>query len=154
MQRNTVLIILKKVIKRSMFRMLAAVILFTIFIPTIQAQRFTVHGTVTDQKSGEQLIAASIFDMISLDGANSNNYGFYSLSLKQGKIKLKCAYVGYEEKLIEFALNKDTLINIQLNQGLTLQEVEIVSSREERIESSTRMSTIDVPMEQIKKVPA
>lgn len=137
-----------------MFRMLAAVILFTIFIPTIQAQRFTVHGTVTDQKSGEQLIAASIFDMISLDGANSNNYGFYSLSLKQGKIKLKCAYVGYEEKLIEFVLNKDTLINIQLNQGLTLQEVEIVSSREERIERSTRMSTIDVPIEQIKKVPA
>ncbi|MBK6823759.1 MAG: hypothetical protein IPG87_12475 [Saprospiraceae bacterium] len=97
------------------------------------------------------MIAASIFDMISLDGANSNNYGFYSLSLKQGKIKLKCAYVGYEEKLIEFALNKDTLINIQLNQGLTLQEVEIVSSREERIERSTRMSTIDVPIEQIKK---
>ncbi|HOJ91724.1 MAG TPA: hypothetical protein PLH86_11520, partial [Saprospiraceae bacterium] len=41
----------------------------------------TIYGTITDGNTGEQMISAIVFDQNSLLGTNSNNYGFYSLSL-------------------------------------------------------------------------
>ncbi|MBK9993085.1 MAG: TonB-dependent receptor plug domain-containing protein [Saprospiraceae bacterium] len=135
---------------------------FVIFIFFIQLpiqnsfaqNRHTIHGTITDTNSSEQLISAIVFDQKSNEGTSSNNFGFYSISLPRGEVKLKCQYVGYEPKIISLFLTKDTLINIQLVSGLNLKEVQIISSKEEQIDRSTRMSTIDVPIEQIKKVPA
>ncbi len=114
----------------------------------------TIYGTITDGNTGEQMISAIVFDQNSLLGTNSNNYGFYSLSLPVGKVSLKYQYIGFEPSLINLILTKDTIINIGLVSGLTLSEVQISSNKEEKIDRSTRMSTIDVPLEQIKKVPA
>ncbi|MGB3132467.1 MAG: carboxypeptidase-like regulatory domain-containing protein, partial [Saprospiraceae bacterium] len=64
----------------------------------------TIYGTITDGNTGEQMISAIVFDQNSLLGTNSNNYGFYSLSLPVGKVSLKYQYIGFEPSLINLIL--------------------------------------------------
>ncbi len=117
-------------------------------------QKFTISGYITDSESGEQLIAANIFSIKTLQGTNSNTYGFYSLTLPKAKVQLKVSYVGYGEQVFDMDLTKDIELNIKLKPSVALQEVEIVATKAERIEQRSQMSRIDVPIQQIKKIPA
>ena len=132
------------------------VFFFTLFCfsPSSYSQKkHVIHGTITDAVSGEQLFSAIVFDGLSKQGTGSNPYGFYSITLPEGKVSLKYQYVGYEPINIEFFLGQDTLLNVGLKSGIELQEVTVVASKNEKIDRSTRMSTIEVPIEQIKKLP-
>jgi TonB-dependent Receptor Plug Domain/CarboxypepD_reg-like domain len=117
-------------------------------------QKFTISGYIRDAESKEELISASIFDKKSGKGTVSNNYGFFSLTLPAGKVSLKGSYVGYENFLQEINLRKDVELEILLRPASILQEVEITATKAEKIEESSQMSKIDVPIEQIKKIPA
>ena len=46
---------------------------------------FTISGYVQDDETGENLIGVSIYDKLSLKGTVTNQYGFYSLTLEEGK---------------------------------------------------------------------
>ena len=117
-------------------------------------QKYTISGYVTDSESSEQLISANLFSIKSLEGTNSNTYGFYSLTLPKGKVQIKVSYVGYQEQVFELDLNKDLKMDFKLKPSVTLQEVQVTATKAERIEQRSQMSRIDVPIEQIKKVPA
>lgn len=58
-------------------------------------KEITISGFIYDKESHETLISANIFDQISFQGAVSNNFGFYSLTLPPGRIVLRPSYVGY-----------------------------------------------------------
>ncbi len=60
----------------------------------LAAQKFTISGFIYDSASSEPLIAASVSSVT--QGAATNNYGFYSISLPQGTVILEYGYVGYE----------------------------------------------------------
>lgn len=136
-------------------KMTRPILFLLLFLPFCAgAQKYTIHGVIRDKASGESLIAAGVYDRNSLAGANTNSYGFYSLTLPAGKVRLRYFYLGYEDVLLEFELNRDTTLDLRLSAGVQLQEVEITAGREESIERTTRMSTVDLPVDQIKKVPA
>jgi hypothetical protein len=118
------------------------------------AQKHTISGNVKDQKSGENLIGASIFNTKTSQGTTTNTYGFYSLTLPGDSINIRSSYVGYETRIIKFLLRNDTTLNIELLNGSQLQEVVINASTEDEIQNTTRMGTIDIPIEQIKSMPA
>ena len=118
------------------------------------AQKYTISGTIKDAASGEYLIGASIYSIHSREGTTANNYGFYSITLARDSIQLNISYVGYEQQIVSFLLSKDTTINFALTSGTTLQEVVISGTAEDQIQETTRMGTIDVPLEQIKSMPA
>ncbi len=119
-----------------------------------QNQRYTISGYVQDATSGEKLIAANVFDLKSLSGNVTNNYGFYSLTLPQDTVYLSVSYIGYETVVLPFYLQKDTVLNIQLKSELELDVVEVVAGKLDRIEEQTQMSQVNVPIEQIKKIPS
>jgi outer membrane cobalamin receptor len=119
-----------------------------------QAQKFTISGSVKAKNSGEHLIGASIYNMTSAQGTTANNYGFYSMTLPRDSVHLRISYVGHEPLILRFFLSKDTTLNIGLNDGTQLKEVVITGTSEDQIQESTRMGTIDVPIEQIKAMPA
>jgi hypothetical protein len=119
-----------------------------------QAQKFTISGAVRDQSSGEDLIGASIYNVRSGQGTTANNYGFFSITLPKDSIRLHVSFVGYESRVIKFFLSKDTTLQINLANGTLLNEVVVTSTAEDRIQESTRMGTIDIPIEQIKALPA
>lgn len=118
------------------------------------AQKYTISGYISDQETGEQLIAANVLEQKSAAGAITNTYGFFSLTLPTDSVYLSFSYIGYESQTIALLLNEDKTINIQLASALSLQTVEVVGEKFQKIEETSQMSRIEVPVEQIKKVPA
>jgi outer membrane receptor for ferrienterochelin and colicin len=51
-------------------------------------------------------------------------------------------------------LNKDITLDVALSNAVELSTVEVVGSKIDRIEEETQMSRVEIPVEQIKKVPA
>jgi outer membrane receptor for ferrienterochelin and colicin len=118
----------------------------------ISAQKYTLSGYVEDAKSGERLIAATVYDEISKTGVVANVYGFYSLTLPQGLVRIQCSYVGYQSTVIEFDLNKDTLLRFSLQPSLMLREVVISAGKESQVEQS-QMSVVELPIQIVKSLP-
>lgn len=116
-------------------------------------RRFTISGYLTDKSSQETLIGANIFENNHREGTTTNAYGFYSITLPEGKSNLAFSYIGYESTNKELELLKDTLINIELKSNTLLQEVVIEGSRQETGLKSTQMGAIDIPIEHIKNTP-
>jgi hypothetical protein len=118
------------------------------------AQKHTISGYVSDRKTQERLIGATVYDANSKLGTVTNAYGFFSLTLPQDSVKIFASYIGFAAQRKSFFLNENKTININLAPDNDLKTVEIVASREEGIEERSRMSTINIPIEQIKKIPA
>lgn len=121
----------------------------------LHAQKVTLNGYIKDADTGEDLIYATIFAKESNSGTNSNEYGFYSLSLNKGSYTLLINYTGYAQKLIEIDLEKDTTMNISLTGGDILIDsaVVITARRNNANVEDTKMGTIELQMDQIKKLP-
>ena len=113
----------------------------------------TVSGLITDAASGETLIGAGA--TVGKDGAVTNNFGFYSLSVPKssGKVEISYSYVGYTTQTISVPAQKDTTVNVTLVPGASLQEAVVTAQKESGIEA-TKMSAIEVPIAAIKSAPA
>lgn len=121
---------------------------------TIHAQKFTISGSIKDEESGEHLIGANIYNLGTNQGTAANNYGFFSLTLNGDSVRLRVSYIGYSPKTINFFLAQDTVINIGLSNSSLLEEVVVTGTVEDKIQESSRMGTMDIPIEQIKAMPA
>lgn len=122
----------------------------------LQAQKVTINGYITDKKSGERLLGASVFFEAQNIGSTSNAYGFYSLTLPESKdsVELKVSYVGYAAFSQKLVLDKDITLNIELETVKDLAAVTVVASKKGSIQNRTQMSSIDLPIETIKSLPA
>ena len=130
-------------------------ILFCSLLTTaLFAQKYTISGYISDQDNGEKLIAANILDQKSLAGTVTNTYGFFSLTLPKDSVVLSFSYIGFESKEIKLYLDKDIDLEIDLSSSVSLAVVEVVGEKLDKIEESSQMSRIEIPVEQIKKVPA
>ena len=116
------------------------------------AQNATVSGTITDAKTGETLIGATVVDTRSGKGTVTNVYGHFSLTLRRDSVDLKVTYVGYEPQFFQFRLDKNREVNVKLSSSVTLDEVVITAERTGDTRSS-QMSAVVVPVEKLKAVP-
>lgn len=87
--------------------------------------KFTISGYVL-QKNGEPLINATIRDVESKTGTLSNEYGFFSLTLLEGKHTLRITYIGFGEKVESVDLNRNILLKVYLKEDYSLDEVLVV----------------------------
>ncbi|MEO8771647.1 MAG: TonB-dependent receptor [Ferruginibacter sp.] len=126
------------------------------FCTAIQAQKkYTISGYIKDGATGETLINATIALDKNAKGINSNQYGFYSITLNAGTYTLITSYIGYAAQAITIKLSADTLLNIDLKSGVTLsQEVIVTSRKRDNNVKTAQMGKISLPIEQIKSVPA
>ena len=119
----------------------------------IAQPKVTISGKVTDRASGETLINATVLDQNSGLGTVTNNYGFYSLTLPEGEIKLLCSYVGYTPSVQEFDLHKDIQLNIDLTGNKELDEIMVTATRSHRSDM-VQTSRIELPMSIVQKLPS
>ena len=93
-------------------------------------RKVTISGLILDAASGETLIGAGVTS--GKDGAVTNNFGFYSLSIpgKDDKVSVTYSYVGYTTKTISIRVQKDTTINVRLSPGASLEEAIVTAQRE------------------------
>lgn len=135
--------------------------LFTLLVLTIAyttafAQtKFTLNGYIRDSLSGESVIGATIAVNGQSKGVASNQYGFYSITLDQGKYIISITHVSYQTKIIEVNLN----LNLNLNPDLvprsaTSEAVIVYSRRRDANVKNAQMGKIDLSIEKIKNIPA
>ena len=130
----------------------AALLLFS-FFPAM-AQKATLNGYVTDKKTGERLLGASIFFVGKNLGTTSNAFGFYSITIPADSAEVSFSYSGYHTEVRKISLLHDQTLNIELELSKALDEVIVKTSRREAIQNRTQMSTIDLPITTIKSLPA
>ncbi|MFN0274293.1 MAG: TonB-dependent receptor [Chitinophagales bacterium] len=130
-------------------------LIITVFVFRVSSQTFTISGYISDEETGEKLIGATIYDVKSEQGTVTNEYGFYSFTLLQDSVQLIFSYIGYSSQKQNIYLSGDQQQNIKLTASLELETVVIsAEDKEEKIQQRTQMSTIDIPIETIKSLPA
>ena len=72
------------------------ILMLVVAMSDVLAQSYTISGTIRDASSGETLISATVYDMVSGKGALTNAQGRYSLTLPKGKVVVHISYVGYQ----------------------------------------------------------
>jgi hypothetical protein len=128
-------------------------ILFTSFANLAQ-QKSTISGYLTDAKSGEALIGAKVYIPSLKVGAETNTYGFYSLTVEKGTYTIEFRFTGLDTYSKVFDLSKDVSFNYEM--GTTekqLEEVVISAKKGENI-NSTKIGQIELDVEKIKTLPA
>jgi outer membrane receptor protein involved in Fe transport len=129
-----------------------------LFLLTTHAQQstnsFTISGLVMESGSAETLPGVVIVCADPNVGTVSNAFGFYSLTLPQGTREITFSFVGFTAVESTIDLTKDTELNVSLSNVASTGEVEIIAEKEERISEDSRMSTISIPIDQIKNIPA
>lgn len=128
--------------------------IFVSFI-TYAQNKFTVSGYVKDAKSGESLIGANVYIKEILKGTTTNQYGFFSITLPQGKYTLVVSFIGFEEFSQQIDLTKDQRLNINLkDKSITTKEVVITGERSDKNTQSSDMGRMELEMEKVKTLPA
>jgi len=137
-----------------MIKLFLLIPLVAISITAMAQQKFTISGTITDAATNEALIGANTVELSTYKGTVTNNYGFYSLTLPAGKIKVAFSFVGYETLNKEINLTGDQKIDVALVARNELQEIEVVATKANERLSTTQMSRFDMPIDKIKSLPA
>ena len=117
----------------------------------------TISGYIKDTLSGETLIGANVYLAANNNtGTVSNTYGFYSITLPTGLHTLVFSYVGFQQKAIAVNLQANMTINVNLSEGIAMKEVVVEAKAEAEDDNveSTSMGRVNLPVEQIKMIPA
>ncbi len=117
------------------------------------AQKVSLSGYVRDSANGESIIACTIYIKEAAQGAQSNNYGFYSVTVPPGLYTVIYSFVGYAQlvKTIDLRDGNKTF-NAELRPTTTLKEVEVTGRKDEHVKN-TEMGTITLSMAKIKTLP-
>ena len=119
----------------------------------LSQETYNLSGYIIDQKNGETLIGANIYNQTSKTGTTSNEYGYFSINIPQGQNTLKCSYIGYINETLQINIKSDSTHTFNLSaQAQNLKEVKLTS--EESSVKSVQNSVINIPVKQVKKMPA
>ncbi len=131
-------------------------LLLLTFISQAQSGRVTISGYVRESGSGESLPGVTILVPTLQKGTTTNTYGFYSLTLPASdSLEVVVSSIGFQSQSQDLSLTKDLELNWQLlASNAELKEVVVAGSYQARESQKVQMSTISVPVEQMKDVPA
>jgi hypothetical protein len=118
-------------------------------------QKHTLSGTVKSKKTGETIIGASIRVASQGGGTNSNEYGFYSITLPGGTYTFEISALGKKSDTLRVELTKDTAATIYLADEPKNYEVAVVrgNAPKGRSISGTQTGVERLSMKDIKNIP-
>lgn len=133
---------------------LLSFLIFICLITNLYSQKkYTISGYITDKNNGESIIGANIYSKLIGKGVSSNTYGFYSLTVEEGEHEIVYSFIGYKNISKIINLQKDINYDIEFDvSSVNVQEVEVTG--EANIVEKTQTSVIDIPIQQIKTIPA
>ncbi|MFN7116910.1 MAG: SusC/RagA family TonB-linked outer membrane protein [Saprospiraceae bacterium] len=117
-------------------------------VAMLLAQR-TIRGTITDQ-AGEPLIGASVLAKGTTIGTVTDIDGTYSLALPEGASILVVSYTGFTSQ--EVTIGASDVIDISLQQGITLEEAVVTALGIQRSEKSVPYSVQTVDSEKLNTI--
>ena len=119
-----------------------------------QAGTFTVRGRVTDASTGEYVLGANVIVDGQSQGASTNIYGFYSLTLPKGPATLTCSFIGYAPTVKNLDGARDVEWNVELApQSVAVDAATVVGTAGQNTES-TNLGKAEVAIATIQRLPA
>ena len=91
--------------------------------------KFTIKGYLSEAHSGEALINANVYDEATMKGSYTNEFGFFSITLPEGKYTIVSSYTGYQERRDTVLLFENISMYLNLKSGNDLEIVEVVGER-------------------------
>jgi hypothetical protein len=122
---------------------------------TFASTKHSISGTITDNSTGESLIGASVIvtELVGT-GATTNAYGYYSLTLPEGKYTLMVSYLGYKTISTTVSFTENKQISFKLEpETRQLNDVEIIALRKNHNITSTEMGAEKLEIKEISKIP-
>lgn len=132
---------------------ITAVLLLLTTVTAYAQNKVTLSGYIKDAKSGESMIAANIYIKELQIGAQTNTYGFYSITVPAGSYTIIYSYVGYATITETVSMIDNVKKNVELKSETTMKEVEVTSRRQDENIKGTSMGTVSLTAEKIKKLP-
>ncbi len=129
--------------------------LITFFAQAQSTTRFSVSGTIVDEKN-TPIVGAAIVDSDNTStGTISDNNGAYKLNLRSGTYSISVSCLGYEDATRSITLTKSTIENFTLQSDAKKIEEVVVSSRrlDDRI-NSVQIGAEKIVISEISKTPA
>lgn len=111
-------------------------------------RNYTISGHVCDE-GGESLINVTIVDLTNQRGTLTNEHGFFSITLPEGKHKLRFSYIGYKDIVKELDLKADCTATISMKESDTsLGEVLVVADLNDPLHT-TQTGKVSLTTEQL-----
>lgn len=135
------------------FCILSLFIFLSIF--SFAQKKQTINGYVKDSLSGETLRGATISDPGTGSAIQTNNYGYFSLTLPENIFNIQVSFVGYETKIIHVDSFSAHTFTIYLSPvSYNLQQVIISSKKRESNVQTAQMGKVDLSIAEIKAIPS
>ena len=136
-------------------RKLLSMLTFCVSICLVSAQeKFTISGYITDYESGETLIGATALVKELGNGAVSNEYGFYSISVPEGSYTLEFSYIGFGNIIKSVSLSANYKLDVELGEMKNeLAEVVVTAKEEDSNVREVSMSVNKLDITTIKSMP-
>ncbi len=129
-------------------------------VPAIEKQmgsekhKYTLSGYVKDISSGEALIGAYVYVPGTTLGTTTNAYGFYSLTMPQGKYNIMFSFMGYQGMEAPIDLAGDIKLSKELEFIKTdIKAVEIKSESSGDALISNKISVIKLSPKELTHLP-
>lgn len=135
-----------------MKKTLLLTIIFLGILPFNAQEKRTISGTITEDRTGEPILGAIIYDTVSKKGTGTNEYGFYSLTIPNENAVLRVTSFGYETQFLSVPIGFNEVNITMLDKSKITGEVVIVGSKNREIESSSSGS-IEIQMDKVEKLP-
>lgn len=130
------------------------VLLFVVAtIPVLHAQSYNVSGIVRDAVTKEPLVAANVLVVGTRLGTVTNDRGRFAMSLPPGQYQIQCSYVGYKSAVVEFMLERDVEIPLELHSlDILLQDMTVFASQEGNGSNQEEVNMLSLQSETITKI--
>ncbi|MBL7779383.1 MAG: TonB-dependent receptor [Chitinophagales bacterium] len=140
------------------FPLLFTLIVFVAFAygqTSAKVTRFTISGYIKEAANSETMMGAAVYAVELGKGATTNEYGFYSLTLPQGKYTLKISYIGFAPIEKKIDLNEDLRLNFEMGNSATqIEEIVVTGERKDQNVESSDMGKQKLGVEVSKALPA
>jgi TonB dependent receptor/CarboxypepD_reg-like domain/TonB-dependent Receptor Plug Domain len=115
----------------------------------------TFNGIIKNAETGEILIGATILvKELKTVGVSSNAYGFYSLTIPEGKYSFVIQYIGFRTRIDTVLLDKNLTLNFELTpEAIRVGEVVISAERSNKNVTSTEMGVKNLEMHEVSTIP-
>lgn len=118
-------------------------------------EKFTLNGYLKDSLTGETLIGANMLVVGEGRGVQSNQYGFYSITLNKGNYRLLVSFIGYQTKEVAISLDGDIQQNILLLPNTAIiNNVTVIGRRRDNNVKTAQMGKIELSVNTAKALPA
>ncbi|MEQ9413479.1 MAG: TonB-dependent receptor, partial [Cyclobacteriaceae bacterium] len=116
--------------------------------------KVTLKGGVTDEKSKDPLVGASVIIQDLDEGVTTDVDGNFTISMPAGQHILNVRYFNYEDKVYDLQIYEDGSLNVPLSETPTLLEEIVVTDKAFSNVMGNRGGQTTIKLAEIKRMPS